>query len=136
MISVTWKISDDFEEIRVRHNIPEEVKEWTVEHVAHWFAWAVGQFNLQVNENEWRLTGQQLCELSWPEFKAKLPSDADNDVFWNHFQVLCEHNFVATPCEALFNGPHAEVQVVNPTVGLIPHQEDRLTSSNGNLLLG
>lgn len=69
-------------------------EKWDVSHVRHWLLWAVRQFNLTgIKLADWKITGDQLCNLSLEEFKERVPYDP-NDIFWTHLELLRRCQFV------------------------------------------
>ncbi|KAG7153508.1 DNA-binding protein Ets97D-like [Homarus americanus] len=75
--------------------------EWTGNHIRQWLSWAVYQFGLQnvdVNNANWGLTGQELFGLSQTEFRKLVPDDP-GDVFYMHFELLRRTNVVAVVCD-------------------------------------
>lgn len=63
-------------------------------HVRHWIQWAVKEFALEdVNIDDFKLTGKQLCQLKHDEFVQYIPKD-QGDIFWTHLELLRKCKFV------------------------------------------
>ena len=68
--------------------------QWTEVHVRHWIQWAVKEFGLEnVDVTNFSMNGQQLCEMSHPEFVKFIPNDK-GDIFWTHLELLRKCKFV------------------------------------------
>ena len=69
---------------------------WNSSHVRHWIQWAVKEFSLEnVNIDDFKMTGPQLCALRHDEFSKYIPSDK-GDIFWTHLELLRKCKFVGT----------------------------------------
>ena len=67
---------------------------WNIAHVRHWIQWAVKEFGLEdVNIDDFKLTGKQLCQLKHDEFVQYIPKD-QGDIFWTHLELLRKCKFV------------------------------------------
>lgn len=96
---VNWVVDRKFLVVKKQHNIPEDPKNWTKDHVKIWLKWARNQFNIhQIQESDWDLMGQELCEMSLHEFQKKIPRDPGNK-FWTHLELLRKCHFIAIPGE-------------------------------------
>lgn len=93
---VNWVVDKRFVPVKKQHSIPDDPKNWTEAHVQIWLKWAINQFNLRLQENEWRFNGQQLCELTLPVFQKKVPRDPGNK-FWTHLELLRKCRFITIP---------------------------------------
>lgn len=93
---VNWVVDKRFVPVKRQHSIPDDPKNWTESHVQIWLKWAINQFNLSINESDWRINGQQLCELTLPVFQQKVPLDPGNK-FWTHLELLRKCQFIAIP---------------------------------------
>ncbi|XP_042209482.1 DNA-binding protein Ets97D-like [Homarus americanus] len=96
-----WIVCPTFKEHQRVLKIPQNPLEWTGNHIRQWLSWAVYQFGLQnvdVNNANWGLTGQELFGLSQTEFRKLVPDDP-GDVFYMHFELLRRTNVVAVVCD-------------------------------------
>ncbi|KAL0858705.1 hypothetical protein ABMA27_011186 [Loxostege sticticalis] len=92
--TVKWVVDTQFKNDH-RVKIPDDPRQWSVQHVKLWIQWAVRQFNLTgVKLCDWSLSGAQLCALTNTAFKEKVPSDP-GDLFWTHFELLRKCKFIA-----------------------------------------
>ncbi|XP_055697611.1 DNA-binding protein Ets97D isoform X1 [Phlebotomus papatasi] len=103
-----WAIDNQFKRDQARLQIPDNPRDWTTAQVRHWLQWAVRQFNLtQIKLSDWCISGKELCSISLPEFKKKVPNDP-GDLFWTHLELLRKCKFVAvlqkSPAEAAKEG--------------------------------
>lgn len=85
-----------FVPVKKQHSIPDDPNTWTEAHVQIWLKWAINQFNLRLQESDWRINGRQLCELTLPVFQKKVPRDPGNK-FWTHLELLRKCQFIAIP---------------------------------------
>lgn len=68
--------------------------QWSELHVRHWIDWAIKEFQLDnVNVDNFRINGRQLCEMTHPEFVKLIPFDR-GDIFWTHLELLRKCKFV------------------------------------------
>lgn len=95
---VNWVIDEQFEAVKRRHNIPNDPTIWTEAHVNVWLKWTINRFHLRIQEIDWRINGQQLCDLTHDVFQTKVPHDPGAK-FWTHVQLLRECKLVAIPGE-------------------------------------
>ncbi|XP_031640691.1 DNA-binding protein Ets97D-like [Contarinia nasturtii] len=111
---VNWVVDKLFLVVKKHQNIPDDPKNWTEDHVQIWLKWAINQFGLRLQENEWHLTGKELCELSLQDFQKKIPRDPGNK-FWTHLELLRKCQFIAIPgdpkstnedCDEIINNEH------------------------------
>lgn len=93
---VNWVVDKRFVPVKKQHSIPDDPKNWTEAHVQIWLKWAINQFNLRLQESDWRMNGQQLCDLTLPVFQRKVPRDPGNK-FWTHLELLRKCQFIAIP---------------------------------------
>ncbi|XP_055320536.1 DNA-binding protein Ets97D-like [Sitodiplosis mosellana] len=93
---VNWVVDKKFLVVKKHQNIPDDPKNWSEDHVQIWLKWAVNQFVLRLQENDWRMTGKELCELSLHDFQKKIPRDPGNK-FWTHLELLRKCQFIAIP---------------------------------------
>lgn len=93
---VNWVVDKRFVPVKKQHSIPDDPKNWTEAHVQIWLKWAINQFNLRLQESEWHINGQQLCDLTLPVFQKKVPRDPGNK-FWTHLELLRKCQFIAIP---------------------------------------
>lgn len=90
-----WIVDQNFRRDQERLKIPFDPVQWTEVHVRHWIQWAVKEFGLEnVDVTKFCMNGQQLCEMSHPEFVNYIPSDK-GDIFWTHLELLRKCKFVA-----------------------------------------
>ncbi|XP_055309366.1 DNA-binding protein Ets97D-like [Sitodiplosis mosellana] len=93
---VNWVVYKKFLVVKKHQNIPDDPKNWSEDHVQIWLKWAVNQFVLRLQENDWHMTGKELCELSLHDFQKKIPRDPGNK-FWTHLELLRKCQFIAIP---------------------------------------
>lgn len=93
---VNWIIDKKFLVVKEHHNIPEDPKNWTEEHVQIWFKWAINQFGLRLHESDWIMNGKELYDLSLHDFQRKIPRDPGSK-FWTHLELLRKCHFIAIP---------------------------------------
>lgn len=109
-----WIVDQNFRREQERLKIPFDPMQWSELHVRHWIDWAIKEFHLDnVNPENFRITGRQLCEMTHPEFVKLIPFDK-GDVFWTHLELLRKCKFVAvmqTPT------PHAITTITVSTSG-------------------
>ncbi|KAL4711196.1 hypothetical protein ACJJTC_019037 [Scirpophaga incertulas] len=92
--AVKWIVDPNFKADH-RVKIPEDPRQWSVQHVKLWIQWAVRQFNLTgIKLSDWNISGAELCAISNVDFKEKVPSDP-GDLFWTHFELLRKCKFIA-----------------------------------------
>ncbi|KAL5019764.1 hypothetical protein ScPMuIL_002656 [Solemya velum] len=90
-----WIVDQNFRREQERLKIPFDPLQWSEIHVRHWIQWAIKEFSLyNVNVDNFKMTGRQLCELSHPEFVKLIPIDR-GDIFWTHLELLRKCKFVA-----------------------------------------
>lgn len=93
---VNWVVDKKFLVVKKHQNIPDDPNSWTEDHVQVWLKWAINQFGLRLHENEWHMTGKELCDLSLQDFQKKIPRDPGNK-FWTHLELLRKCHFIAIP---------------------------------------
>lgn len=74
--TVNWVVDRKFLAEKKRLNIPDDPKTWQRQHVQDWLSWAIKQFNLTINKNDWKINGKELCEMTLQEFQVKVPKDS------------------------------------------------------------
>lgn len=85
---VQWVESKEFVTEKLRHGIPSDTEEWTIEDVKRWLNWAIKTFELKnINLDEWAITGKEVLQLTMEEYKKRVSCDP-NGHFWTHLQVL------------------------------------------------
>ncbi|KAK2176265.1 hypothetical protein NP493_669g01005 [Ridgeia piscesae] len=90
-----WIVDQNFRKEQERLKIPFDPQSWNIAHVRHWIQWAVKEFGLEdVNIDDFKLTGKQLCQLKHDEFVQYIPKD-QGDIFWTHLELLRKCKFVA-----------------------------------------
>ncbi|KAI0225050.1 GA-binding protein alpha chain [Lamellibrachia satsuma] len=90
-----WIVDQNFRKEQERLKIPFDPQSWNMAHVRHWIQWAVKEFALEdVNIDDFKLTGKQLCQLKHDEFVQYIPKD-QGDIFWTHLELLRKCKFVA-----------------------------------------
>ncbi len=90
-----WMIDYNFKNDQISKKIPDDPVEWNSNHVKYWLQWAIKQFKMNSFKlNEWNMSGKELCEMTYKEFKAKVPAES-LDIFWMHFEFLRKHKYVA-----------------------------------------
>ncbi|XP_033223856.1 DNA-binding protein Ets97D isoform X2 [Belonocnema kinseyi] len=108
---IKWMVDPQYKREQERLKIPQDPKEWTQTHVKHWLQWAVRQFNLvSLKLADWNITGAQLCNLSFEEFKSKVPIDP-GEVFWTHLELLRKCKFVAIVQKEPPSSPEANLEL-------------------------
>lgn len=93
---MNWMVDNKFTQIKKKNNIPRDPENWTMAHVQIWLKWAMDQFDLRLQESDWRINGQQLFKLSLPIFQKMVRCDPGNK-FWTHLELLRNCQFVAIP---------------------------------------
>ena len=75
---------------------------WNIAHVRHWIQWASKEFALEdVNIDDFKLTGRQLCLLKHDDFVSYIPKD-HGDIFWTHLELLRKCKFVGECKDLIF----------------------------------
>lgn len=93
--NLKWMVDYNFKNDQISKQIPDDPVQWNVQQVKYWLQWAIKQFKMNSFKlNEWNISGKELCDLTYKEFKAKVPSDS-LDIFWMHFEFLRKHKYVA-----------------------------------------
>lgn len=95
---VNWVVDRDFLNEKRKYGIPKDPLKWMNFHISIWLKWAVNQFDLHVEQNDWNFSGKELCELSLEDFQKKVPRDPGNK-FWTHLEILRKCNCIAVPGE-------------------------------------
>lgn len=109
-----WIVDQNFRRDQERLKIPFDPVQWTEVHVRHWIQWAVKEFGLEnVDVTNFSMNGQQLCEMSHPEFVKFIPNDK-GDIFWTHLELLRKCKFVAVMQQP---APHAVTTITVSTSG-------------------
>lgn len=109
-----WIVDQNFRRDQERLKIPFDPVQWTEVHVRHWIQWAVKEFGLEnVEVTNFSMNGQQLCEMSHPEFVKFIPNDK-GDIFWTHLELLRKCKFVAVMQQP---APHAVTTITVSTSG-------------------
>ena len=94
---IHWTVDVEFFSVIKRLKFPNEPKSWSEEHVRFWLNWAIRKFDLRLQEDDWRrMTGKELNELSFHEFKKKIQFDPGNR-FWIHLEMLRQTHYTAIP---------------------------------------
>lgn len=85
---VKWFVDRSFKKESERLNFPPDPEKWSPVHVKHWLRWAIKNFKVILRLEDWEnLNGKQLCAMTLPQFKEKVPSDP-GDRFWTHKELL------------------------------------------------
>lgn len=109
-----WIVDQNFRRDQERLKIPFDPMQWTEVHVRHWIQWAVKEFGLEnVDVTNFTMNGQQLCEMTHPEFVKVIPNDK-GDIFWTHLELLRKCKFVAVMQQP---APHAVTTITVSTSG-------------------
>lgn len=93
---VNWVVDREFLVQKRKLGIPDDPAKWTSAHIKIWLEWATNQFNLKLNEHDWKFGGKELCELTLEHFQRMVPSDPGNK-FWTHLELLRKCKFIAIP---------------------------------------
>ena len=90
-----WVVCKQFRREQERLNIPLDPGQWSENNVMFWLKWALNTFKTaSIDPADWIMSGHQLCSISQPQFKLKVPVDP-NDLFWTHLELLRKCKFVA-----------------------------------------
>lgn len=93
---VNWVVDREFLVQKRKLGIPDNPAKWTNAHIKIWLEWAINQFSLELNENDWKFGGKELCDLTLEQFQRMVPSDPGNK-FWTHLELLRKCQFIAIP---------------------------------------
>lgn len=91
-----WVMDERFVAVKKQRNIPDDPEDWTEQHVQIWLEWAIKQFDLRLRKTEWRMSGQQLCNLTLSVFHKMVLRDPGKR-FWTHLELLRKYQFIAIP---------------------------------------
>lgn len=85
----SWSVDHEFKTIRILNNIPDELEDWTSEHVALWLKWASRHFRLNdsIFSSQIGISGREVSQWRHDDVKIISPNDGDN-LFWTHLQIL------------------------------------------------
>ncbi|XP_013397382.1 GA-binding protein alpha chain isoform X1 [Lingula anatina] len=109
-----WIVDQNFRREQERLKIPFDPSHWNQAHVKHWIQWAIKEFGLDnVDIENFNVTGQELCDMSHPDFSKLIPNDK-GDLFWTHLELLRKCKFVAVVQQPT---PHAITTVTVSTSG-------------------
>ncbi len=92
-------VSPDFaRSVRTPLQMPESVRDWTIEHTLGWLRWARRTFSgIRLPAKSWSgVDGFAICEMTKSEFEQKVKNDRQG-IFYAHFDCLRSTNEAFVP---------------------------------------